>query len=62
MDLTSSMNPYIEKMKKQLCNLIVDIKKNNKDLDICFAFVGYKDFCDSSEINYHRDKNNLIEC
>lgn len=46
MDLTYSMDPYIEKMQKELCELIEEIKRNNKELDAKFGFIGYKDFSD----------------
>ena len=45
------MDPYIEKMKQELCKLIFNIKTQNKELDVRFAFVGYKDFCDDPEVS-----------
>ena len=48
MDLTASMEPYIEKMKTELSKLIAQLSENNKEISLRFAFVGYKDFCDGS--------------
>ena len=50
MDLTGSMDSYINKMKIELTKLIQQLSENNPDIQLKFAFVGYKDFCDGKQL------------
>ena len=47
MDITSSMQEWIERSKETLHEIINNIKTQNKDLQVRVAFVGYRDIRDS---------------
>ena len=47
MDITSSMQEWIERSKETLHEIINNIKTQNKDLQVRVAFVGYRDIRDT---------------
>ncbi|TGJ71111.1 hypothetical protein EYR41_003102 [Orbilia oligospora] len=52
-DTTNSMSPYIEAAKKQVRSIVNDIKATFLDeADVRMAIVGYKDHCDSPNIQF----------
>jgi len=50
MDCTGSMSAWIEHSKTTLKSVIDDIVKENKDLKVRVAFVGFRDFGDGDDI------------
>ena len=46
MDITNSMDLYLDQAKRNILNMIDEIKKNCAGIDIFLGFIGYKDFID----------------
>ena len=56
MDVTGSMEPYIDKVKSDLINIINGIIKESPGIDINLGFVGYRDYGDIYEnIDFMKD-------
>ena len=56
MDVTGSMEPYIDKVKSDLINIIDGIIKESPGIDINLGFVGYRDYGDIYEnIDFMKD-------
>jgi len=48
LDLTGSMQSYIDAARKYLIEIIQEVKSTTGVKDVRFAFVGYRDYCDRS--------------
>ena len=46
MDITNSMDVYLNQAKSSILNMIEEIRKNCAGIDIYLGFIGYKDFTD----------------
>ena len=46
MDITNSMDLYLDQAKVSICNMIEEIINNCPGIDIYLGFIGYKDFTD----------------
>ena len=46
MDITNSMDVYLEQVKEQVLNIIEAIRKECAGIEIYIGFIGYKDFSD----------------
>ena len=46
MDITNSMDVYLEQVKEQVLNIIEEIRKECAGIEIYIGFIGYKDFSD----------------
>ena len=57
MDTTGSMGPWIEACKKQLKDIISQIKLKFEYIAIRVGFIGYKDHCDPDNL----DKNSIFQ-
>ena len=56
MDVTGSMEPYIDKVKEDLINIINGIIEESPGIDINLGFVGYRDYYDKfEEIDFTKD-------
>ena len=51
MDITSSMQEWIQRSKETLHEIINNIKTQNKDLQVRVAFVGYRDIRDTERFS-----------
>ena len=60
-DITGSMQPYINEVKENLINIINGIIKECPGIDINIGFIGYKDFPDINtyNIDFTKDHNYL---
>lgn len=54
LDLTGSMQPYIDAARKYLLEIIEEVKSATGVKDVRFAFVGYRDYCDRKNIQQPR--------
>ena len=67
MDITNSMDAYLEEVKKQVINIIKEIGKQCAGIQIYIGFIGYRDFSDldfgESYINLELTENydNIIQ-
>ena len=60
MDVTGSMEPYIDKVKADLINIINGIIEESPGIDINLGFVGYRDYNDKFEnIDFTKDHINF---
>ena len=56
MDVTGSMEPYIDKVKEDLINIINGVIEESPGIDINLGFVGYRDYYDKfEEIDFTKD-------
>ena len=46
MDITNSMDLYLDQAKNSILNMMEEIKKNCAGIDIYLGFIGYRDFTD----------------
>eukprot|EP00803_Ostreobium_quekettii_P011476 evm.model.scf_761.1 EVM.evm.TU.scf_761.1 scf_761:19146-21246(+) len=50
-DCTASMARYIEEVKSKVMDIVNDVRKSYKQLDLRMAFIGYRDFGDENRLS-----------